>query len=95
MKSFKIPSSIKVNVQKLPKGKYFAELVEYGVFTETNNENLLEKMVNDLIYTLFDIPKEDQDKFYFRPKKDIELDKMRRFFRYNISPEFNKKFLPS
>ncbi|MFA6017310.1 MAG: hypothetical protein WC744_04465 [Patescibacteria group bacterium] len=94
MKTYKIPNTIKVRVKKLPKGKYFAELVGYGVFTETNNEKLLNKMVNDLIYTYFDISKEDQSKFYFRPKSDIEMDSMRKFIRY-ISPDFHKKFLSS
>ena len=46
---------------------YFAELPEYGVFTEADSELQLDNMINDLIYELFDIPKNIQNKVRYVP----------------------------
>lgn len=63
----RLPSKIKVKVNKEKSGIFFAELTEYDVFTEANSLNELIINVNDLIYTYFDLPKRDRDKIRYMP----------------------------
>ncbi|OGK08389.1 hypothetical protein A2767_06395 [Candidatus Roizmanbacteria bacterium RIFCSPHIGHO2_01_FULL_35_10] len=60
-----LPQKIKVKVRKLPKGKFFAELIEFGVFTEAENQEELFSLVYDLIYTYFDVSKNLRKNFYY------------------------------
>ncbi len=89
-----LPKTIKVKIKKLPKGKFFAELIDYGVFTEAENENELDALINDLIYTYFDIPKQLQKEVYYKPKEDKDYEKAKPFILFSTQ-SFYKKYLSS
>lgn len=58
-------------------GAIIAELLEYDVFTEIDSLLELDDQVNDLIYTLFEVPKEFQGAIKYepeKPKKEIKVD---------------------
>ena len=92
MKDLKLPQSVKVKIKRLSKGKLFAELIEYGVFTEAENEEELFSLVNDLIYTYFDIPEELQKEFHYRPKEDKDFEKAKPFIIFS-TPNFFRRYL--
>ena len=61
-----LPPVIKVRIVRNASGVgYYAELPEFGVFTEANSRLELDDMVNDLIYELFDIPRSIQKKIRY------------------------------
>lgn len=61
-----MPSFIKINIMKSKIGRgLFAELPEYDVFTEADSEESLVMMINDLIYEVFEVPKEHQYKIKY------------------------------
>lgn len=64
-----LPKVIKVKVIKGESGCFIAELPKYDVFTEADSLLELEWNVNDLIYTLFDVPKKYHGKIWYRPAK--------------------------
>lgn len=68
-KSQSLPSEIKVKVIKEKSGVYFAELVEYGIFTEADSPQELIFNINDLIYSFFDISKRDRTKIWYMPRE--------------------------
>lgn len=92
MINLQLPQTIKVQIKKLPKGKLLAELIDFGVFTEAENEPELLSLINDLIYTYFDIPKELQREFHYEPKKDKDYEKARPFILFSTS-HFFKRYL--
>ena len=94
MKDFRLPQIIKVKIKKLSKGKFFAELIDYGVFTEAENEEELLSLINDLIYTYFDIPKTLQKEFQYRPKEDKDFKKAKPFIIFS-TPYFFRRYLSS
>lgn len=94
MKNFHLPQTIKVKIKKLPKGKLFAELIDYRVFTEAENEDELFSLVNDLIYTHFDVPRELQKEFHYEMKEDKDYEKAKRFIIFS-TPSFYKRYLSS
>ena len=65
----KLPSEIKVKVIVEKSGVHFAELVDYGVFTEADSPQELIFNINDLIHCFFDIPKRDRTKIWYMPKR--------------------------
>lgn len=67
-----IPHKIKVRVKKGESGCFIITLPDYDVFTEADNVSDLFLKVNDLIYTLFDIPKKLQSKIIFFPSNSSE-----------------------
>lgn len=77
-----MPASIKVKIMKLKAGRGLcAELPEYNVFTEADSEEKLVNMINDLIYEVFEVPKEHQYKIKYvkenkNSKKIIEVKKL-------------------
>ncbi|MBI4009408.1 hypothetical protein HY357_04180 [Candidatus Roizmanbacteria bacterium] len=94
MKDLRLPQTIKVKIKKLAKGKFFAELVEYGVFTEAENQEELFSLINDLIYTYFDVSKELQKEFHYRPREDKDFEKAKPFIIFS-TPNFFKRYLSS
>ncbi|OGM05411.1 hypothetical protein A2125_00505 [Candidatus Woesebacteria bacterium GWB1_43_5] len=71
-----LPKQIKVKVSQNKKGGVFlAELPDYDVFTEADTFSGLIFMVNDLIYTFFDVPKKLRGKIWYSPplKTNLEL----------------------
>lgn len=78
-----LPRTIKVKIKKLPKGKFFAELIDYGVFTEAENKNELSNLINDLIYEYFDVPKNLQKEFRYMPKEDRDYEKAKPFIIFS------------
>lgn len=56
-KIIKLPEDIKIRILRGETGKYIAELVDYDVFTEADSLCELDYLINDLIYTYFDVPK--------------------------------------
>lgn len=78
---FLLPSQIKVKVIKEKSGNYFAELPEYGVFTEAVSLAELIFNINDLIYTYLDIPRKDRGKVWYAPPL-----KQRKEENFPISP---------
>lgn len=89
-----LPKTIRVRIKKLPKKKLFAELTDYGVFTEADNEKELLYLINDLVYTYFNIPKVLQMEFFYKPKEDKDFEKAKPFVIFS-TPEFSKKYLNS
>lgn len=77
-------------------GVIIAELSDYDVFTEMDSLLELDDQVNDLIYTLFEVPKEFQKAIRYEPirsKKEISTDLGRQLtFLKFISSEANRIF---
>ena len=94
MKLSKLPEVIRVKINKLPKGRVFVELTDLGVFTEADNENELDFMINDLIYSYFDVPKEFQKQFHYKPAEDKDFEKAKKILMYSTA-NFYRKFMPS
>lgn len=70
----KLPEKIKVKIMRHKSGVgFFAELPEYGIFTEAESELELHEMINDLIYELFSIPKNLQNKVRYVPSAKQSL----------------------
>ena len=69
-----LPQVIKVKIEKTLNGKYIAELPEYDTFTEVDNREELDFYINDLIYCIFDIPKKDQKKLWYKPRVTKPVD---------------------
>ncbi|MBI5452160.1 hypothetical protein HY945_01745 [Candidatus Gottesmanbacteria bacterium] len=72
----KVPKEIEVKIVKTKGGNYIAELVKYDVFTQAKSIEELPFLVNDLIYTLFDIPKKMQSHIWFQPVRQNPLTKV-------------------
>lgn len=77
-------------------GVIIAELIEYDVFTEVDSLLELDDLINDLIYTLFEVPKEFQKAIRYEPlksKKEISTDlgKQITFLKF-ISSEADRIF---
>jgi len=64
-----LPDSIKVKVLRGKSGCLIAELPEYDVSTEADSVLNLERNINDLIYTVLDIPPKYYGKVWYRPQK--------------------------
>ncbi len=65
--TMKLPSQIKVGIVREKDGTYFAELSDYRIFTEADSFRELIFNVNDLVYSFFDVKKEDRGKFWYLP----------------------------
>ncbi|OGK21653.1 hypothetical protein A3C23_02655 [Candidatus Roizmanbacteria bacterium RIFCSPHIGHO2_02_FULL_37_13b] len=87
-----LPKTIKVNIMRHKDGSgYFAKLSEYDVFTEADTELELEEMINDLIYDLFEVPKEYQGKIrYLKENKDKEFENIKRLLIYSTPDSIGK-----
>ena len=89
----KLPKTIRVRIKRGTSGSFIAELVDYDVLTEFNKLQEADIYINDLIFTLFDLSKELQNKIWYRPSiKQIEEPKT---YQFNVfaSPEaFNSFF---
>jgi hypothetical protein len=88
-----LPQIIKIKIMPLESGEgYCAELPEYDVFTEADNPNDLDIMVNDLIFDLFSVPKEFQSKICYRKiNKDDDFEKVREIM-FLSTPEVSQKY---
>lgn len=99
MKKFKsLPQTIRVHVVKGSSGRLLATLIKYGVFTEADNLNDLFFQVNDLIITLFDVPKKYQNETCYIPDKNTQqkLIKIASSTTTTISSNFNlNKYISS
>lgn len=74
-----LPQKIKVKVLYHRGGDgYFAMLPEYDVFTEADTEKKLEHMINDLIYELFSVPKELQNRIRYIKEKEEGYEKVKK-----------------
>lgn len=62
-----LPLKIKAQVTKEKSGILFAELPDYGIFTQADNPLELFLNVNDIIYSYFDIPQKDWGKVWYAP----------------------------
>lgn len=69
----KLPKEIKVKIIKTKEGNYIAELPEHDVFTQAKSLEELRFLINDLIYTLFDVPKAAQSDIWYQPKKESPI----------------------
>jgi len=74
IKQTNLPDVVKVQIAKTRLGKYVVQLPEYEVFTESDSLEELDFFINDLIFALFDVPKEIQLKIVYRSKKDRPTD---------------------
>ncbi len=100
----KLPKQIRVHIQKGESGALVASLDQYEAVTEGDNLTELFFNVNDLIYTIFEVPKKYQDNIQFIPTKDAQKEmiriaqssvkkverqfEIRRFIRDNTSKNF-------
>ncbi|MEK7091211.1 MAG: hypothetical protein AAB887_01740 [Patescibacteria group bacterium] len=66
-----LPRRIEVRVKRGQSGAYIAELPELDIFTECDSLEDIDPNVNDLIFTHFDIPKQLQNKIWYRPEKTV------------------------
>lgn len=62
-----LPEMVKVKVMRGKTGVFIAELPEYNALTEADTLGELDFYVNDLIYTLFGVPKEWHGKVRYMP----------------------------
>jgi len=92
MIKIKLPKTIDVEIKKLSKGKFFVSLVKLGVFTEVDSEQELNHMINDLIYTYYDVPKHLQKQFHYRSRDDEEYNKAKPFIIFS-TPNFNPSYI--
>lgn len=72
-----LPSTIAVHIQKGDSGALVAMLDEYNAVTEASDLNELFFNVNDLIYTIFDIPKKYQNEIQFLPTMEARINMVR------------------
>ncbi len=92
-----MPAQIKVRILEHKSGRaFYAELVDYDVFTEANNKDELEMMLNDLIYETFSVPQEYQRiiKYVLSENKDKDLEKIKKLTVLS-TPAFIKKYFLS
>lgn len=75
-----LPRRVQVRVKNTTEGGFVAELPEYGIFTQASTVPELVYMVNDAIFTYFDVSVEDRKHLpYFvtppqsHPKKQLDL----------------------
>lgn len=71
-----LPKEIKVKTIKTKEGNYIAELPEYDAFTQAKSREELSFLINDLIFTLFDVPKAAQSGIWYKPKKESSITKV-------------------
>lgn len=83
MNKVKLPKKIKVNVIKERGGVIFAELSEYGIFTEADTFQSLVFNVNDLVCSFFDVPEKLREKVWYNPPEALS----RRFMETPIKKE--------
>lgn len=69
----RLPKQIAVSVQKGESGALVAVLEKYDAVTEGDSLTELFFNVNDLIYTMFDVPKKLQEGIQFIPSKEAQL----------------------
>ncbi|MEK7060744.1 MAG: hypothetical protein AAB937_00735 [Patescibacteria group bacterium] len=74
LKLSSLPDILKVQIVKTRLGKYVVQFPEYDVFTESDSLEELDYFINDMIFTLFDVPKEMQAKIVYRSKKEHPTD---------------------
>jgi len=89
----KIPEVIHVKLIRTKERNYIAELVDYDVFTQAKSIEELPFYINDLIYTLFDIPKELQSDVWYQPKKESKItsvDKISLPYQILVSKKFDQ-----
>lgn len=75
-KRLNLPSSIQVNISKGTSGVWIANLPEYDIFTEADNIWEIDNLINDLVFTYFDVPKELQASVRYvpsQPKDEISI----------------------
>ena len=63
-----LPNQIKVRIKRAKGEAFLAELPDYNVFTEADNPVQVFLNINDLIYTLFDVPQKLQGKIFYAPQ---------------------------
>ena len=95
MKKTNLPQKIKVKLIREDKGIIFAELPEYGIFTEADSFNELIINVNDLLWSFFDVKKGDRGSVWYlpkptEPKNKVNLRMNSLFFNAFVRP--NSKF---
>ena len=71
MKLPKLPKKILVKIYGNDNG-YVEELTHYNVHTEASSKDELERMINDLIYGYFNIPKEYHQMIRYVANKPVE-----------------------
>ena len=76
-KKMLLPAHIAVQIQKGDSGVLVATLNEFNAVTEANDLNELFFNVNDLIYTIFDIPKKYQNEIQFLPTMEARINMVR------------------
>lgn len=69
-----MPNSIEVKIMHRKKtGVFVIELPEYDMVTEADTTEDIDRMINDLMYELFEVPKEHQHKIRYITNKPQTL----------------------
>lgn len=76
-KKISLPALVAVQIQKGDSGVLIATLDQYNAVTEASDLNELFFNVNDLIYTIFDIPKKYQNEIQFLPTMEARINMVR------------------
>lgn len=72
-----LPATIAVHIQKGDSGALVAMFDEFNAVTEASDLNELFFNVNDLIYTIFDIPQKYQNEIQFLPSMEARINMVR------------------
>lgn len=72
-----LPAHVAVQIQKGDSGALIATLDQYNAVTEASDLNELFFNVNDLIYTIFDVPKKYQNDIQFLPTMEARINMVR------------------
>jgi len=87
----KLPEKICVTITH-EDGKYFIELPELHIFTESDSKEEIDYYLNDLIYCHFDVPKKYQNEVRYCKKQERATDLTKvdvSQFRMFITPTFS------
>lgn len=94
MGQLNLPEKIKVKIGKCSHNKYIVELPEYDVHTEGEDGENLSQLVNDLIYTVFEVPKHLQGQIFYKQEKenDKDFEKTKPFILLSTPGVFRKYY---
>lgn len=73
---YNLPDSIQVTISKGESGVWIANIPDYDIFTEADNFWEIDDLINDLVFTYFDVPKELQASIRYvasQPKQKLSI----------------------
>jgi len=68
-----LPDVIHVKIKRGKSGRFIIYLPDFDTTSEADCREDIDFIINDLIYTIFDIPKNLQGKIWYKPAKRTSL----------------------